>query len=529
MGRVTDISEFTGDVVEESGLIEIGTVNQEHSNDKDWFGSNEEEPEKPAAPVGKALEDDGSGYEDPTGDPDATEAAAPSMEGTVPETTAETAGETTEAAEEALQIFHDHDNDSETDLVAVDDTITLAQVSEGDTYQLYCEEEGDVIWGSSDPDIAEVDPVTGLVTFTGAEGEVEISAHLVESEESDTVTFSTAAAAPAAAEEEASGGIGSILPYILIGLLSLVIIIMMIQRSVEKKRREEARRRRNAKKRRNAEQGHTEVQTGPVAVPVEIPVEDAVAAIQPHAGVRSAVFQAIGARKDQQDSYGMTDPALYAQQGVLALVADGMGGLANGKAVSATLVNTFLADFRMMAERETPQDALMKLSINANQRINQMLVGADRSGSTLISCIVKDGCLYFLTVGDSRIYLYRGGALLQLNREHIYQEELAVKAVNCQVPISQVTGDRQAHALTSFFGNGSITHMDRNYEGIRLLPGDRVLLCSDGVFGTLTQAQMEYAMNNDVKTAADMLKDMVRDAGKPHQDNNTGLILEYLG
>ena len=265
------------------------------------------------------------------------------------------------------------------------------------------------------------------------------------------------------------------------------------------------------------------------AAPTAAPVEDTVTAVQPMSGIRAGVYQAIGARKDQQDSYGMTDPALYAQQGVLALVADGMGGLANGKAVSSALVNTFLGEFRGMVDRETPQDTLIKLSISANQRINQMLIGADRSGSTLVSVVIRDGLLYFLTVGDSRIYLYRGGALLQLNREHIYQEELAVKAVNCQVPLSQVTGDRQAHALTSFFGSGNITHMDRNYEGIRLVPGDRVMLCSDGVFGTLSQAQMERAMTNDVRTAAEVLKEMVLDAGKAHQDNNTCLILEYLG
>ena len=257
--------------------------------------------------------------------------------------------------------------------------------------------------------------------------------------------------------------------------------------------------------------------------------DDATYVSQPNAGVRSGVFQAIGARKDQQDSYGMTDPALYAQQGVLALVADGMGGLANGKAVSSALVNTFLGEYRNMGEYGKPHETLLKLAISANQRINQMLVGQDRSGSTLVSVIIRDGCLYFLTVGDSRIYLYRNGALLQLNREHIYQEELAVKAMNCQVPLSQITGDRQAHALTSFFGSGCINHMDRNYEGIRLVPGDRIMLCSDGVFGTLSQAQMEYALSKDVKTAAEMLKDMVREAGKAHQDNNTGIILEYLG
>jgi len=380
-----------------------------------------------------------------------------------------------------------------------------------------------VEWESSDETIATVDE-NGLVTFL-KEGNVTISAHQMSDDtEEASILCSSSVNFTVAAPEPAGFSLSSgIWPIILIVLLSVAIVILLIQRHIQEKRRKAAQKRRKQRKaQEHSEDEHTAVNLAAAA-------DDAEHVVQPHAGVRSAVFQAIGARKDQQDSYGMTDPALYAQQGVLALVADGMGGLANGKAVSAALVNTFLGEFRTIAEYGKPQDALIKLAISANQRINQMLIGQDRSGSTLVSVIVRDGCLHFLTVGDSRIYLYRGGALLQLNREHIYQEELAVSAVNCQVPISQVTGDRQAHALTSFFGSGTIKHMDRNYEGIRLVPGDRIMLCSDGVFGTLTQAQMEYALSHDVKTAADLLRDMVRDAGKAHQDNNTGLILEYLG
>ena len=247
------------------------------------------------------------------------------------------------------------------------------------------------------------------------------------------------------------------------------------------------------------------------------------------AGVAAAVHQHIGARKDQQDSYGVSDLNAYGTNGVLAVVADGMGGLANGAAVSSTLVHSLLSYFRQTSGKENTADMMLDMLTQANDQINRMLQGADRSGSTLVSAIIREGRLHFLTVGDSRIYLYRKGMLLQLNREHIYQEELAVKAVNHIVPLPQVTGDRQAHALTSYLGVGRLPHIDRNYESIKLEPGDRLLLASDGVFGTLSETDMEVALQGNLGQATEMMGQMILKANMPYQDNNTALVLEYRG
>lgn len=244
-------------------------------------------------------------------------------------------------------------------------------------------------------------------------------------------------------------------------------------------------------------------------------------------GIRAAYHQHIGARNDQQDSCTYSDPALYSQRGMLAVVADGMGGLANGKAVSSALVRIYDEGFHRAHPQQNSADLLLELAVRANAQVNRMLQGKERSGSTLVAALVKNGYLNFLTVGDSRIYLYRGGALIQLNREHIYQEELAVKAVNRAVPLNQVREDRQAHSLTSYLGIGRIPALDRNDEGIKLINGDRILLATDGVFGTLSAAQLETALAKSVNDAATMIGDMIRAADKPYQDNNTAVILEY--
>lgn len=286
------------------------------------------------------------------------------------------------------------------------------------------------------------------------------------------------------------------------------------------------------KKRRKSRTRPTSHPVTEVDYAIPAPVADPipVATMQSNAtGITAAVHHHVGARKDQQDSYGVSDLNAYATNGILAIVADGMGGLANGKAVSSNLVHGMLNYFRQTSGQENVPDMMLDMLTQSNDQINRMLQGADRSGSTLVSAIVRGGYLHFLTVGDSRIYLYRHGVLLQLNREHIYQEELALKAVNHIVPLAQVTGDRQAHALTSYLGIGRLTHLDRNYEGIKLEPGDKLLLASDGVFGTLSQEEMEEALRNGIGDATDIIGEKIRKANMQYQDNNTALVLEYHG
>ena len=339
-------------------------------------------------------------------------------------------------------------------------------------------------------------------------------------EETVTTTETQAPGGEQAAGFLSGGGLLYAALALILALIVCVVLLIIRKNNAEKKRRQ----RRKAKK---AQQGSRDDLITTRGVDPTLANAPMAAAVQQP--IVAAVHQHIGAREDQQDSYGASDLTAYPTTGVLAVVADGMGGLTTGAAVSSAQVRTFLEGFRRMAGQTQPQDMLLEMAIQANNYINQMLRGAERSGSTLVSAVVQDGYLHFLTVGDSRIYLYRAGTLLQLNREHIYQEELAVKAVNRLISIPQVSGDRQAHSLTSYFGIGNIPSIDRNYEGIKLVPGDRILLATDGVFGTLSQEEMEQALRGTVGEATQALGDRILEIDKPYQDNNTALILEYRG
>lgn len=244
--------------------------------------------------------------------------------------------------------------------------------------------------------------------------------------------------------------------------------------------------------------------------------------------VKASYIHGIGAREDQQDSYSLSDLSDQGQ-GIMAVVADGMGGLSNGSLVSGLLARSFKERHRTYSPSTPADEMLLECALYANAEVNQALIGAERSGSTLVSVIIKDSKLHFLTVGDSHLYLYRSGALILLNREHIYREELAVKALNRTAPLASVKGDRQSKALTSYFGIGNIPHIDRSCGGIKLMHGDRLLLCTDGVYGTLSEDQLNSSLSLPLKEAAAEIEECIKLADSPYQDNYTALILEYNG
>lgn len=251
--------------------------------------------------------------------------------------------------------------------------------------------------------------------------------------------------------------------------------------------------------------------------------------VTPKDSVSSAVVHGIGAREDQQDSYSISD-LTDQSRGVMAVVADGMGGLSNGSLVSGILAKTFRERFRTFSEGTPADDILIESALYANAEVNRALSSSGKSGSTLVSVLIRDGRLHFLTVGDSHLYLYRNGALLLLNREHVYSEELAVKAVNRMIPTERIKNDRQAKSLTSYFGIGNIPYVDRSsVNGIRLVKGDKLLLCSDGVYGTLSEDRLEDSLSLPITEAAREIDEGIRFADAPHQDNYTALILEYNG
>lgn len=231
-----------------------------------------------------------------------------------------------------------------------------------------------------------------------------------------------------------------------------------------------------------------------------------------------------GAREYQQDSFGVSDEKTFSATGLLAVVADGMGGLADGDRVSAALVETALDGFMYSQGQGTPEQVLLTLT---QWGVNRLLGPENyrKSGSTLVMGLIRGDLFSWISVGDSRICLYRNGQLLQLNREHDFKQKLILQAVNGEIPLQEVYTDKRSGGLISFLGMGQLEYIDLPVEPLRLLPGDKLVLMTDGVYNALKDSEIITALALDEDAAPEALHRAIQKKAFQDQDNYTAVIL----
>lgn len=233
----------------------------------------------------------------------------------------------------------------------------------------------------------------------------------------------------------------------------------------------------------------------------------------------------IGRRSGQQDSLGVT---AY-RGGILAVVADGMGGLADGDKVSQKIVLTMMQDGTSLAGGST-EGRLYQMVAHVNSEVNHMLGMSDqyKSGSTLVAVLVEEGNFQWISVGDSRLYLYRGQRLLQINREHVYEADLLQKAVNQEISFREIAQNPQKKSVSSFIGMGELKQIDGSMRPVTTRQGDRLLLMSDGVFNTLSEEEIcdVLSAGENAEQTARALENRVLACQNPKQDNFTAIIID---
>lgn len=262
--------------------------------------------------------------------------------------------------------------------------------------------------------------------------------------------------------------------------------------------------------------------------PVPITKETVEETVCPIPGISIGKIHDIGRRDYQQDSFGQT--AVLRNTGILAVLADGMGGLSGGERVSQKIVMEALTFGSTLQANQVPT-ALPGMVAGINRAVNQMLgpKGLYTSGSTVVSALITGNALRWISVGDSRVYLYRDGQLSQLSRDHDLLQDWMPDILEGKRSMAEALRDPNGRKLTSFIGMGELRHVDYNRTPIPLLPGDRVLLMSDGVYGTVSDAEMTAILRDcgSVQLAASHIGQRIMGAALPYQDNYTLIVLGY--
>lgn len=233
-------------------------------------------------------------------------------------------------------------------------------------------------------------------------------------------------------------------------------------------------------------------------------------------------------------------PAKHTEIGYVMAVADGMGGAAAGEVASGmalTLaVNLMLNAPNWGMKLDNPEfreEQLNKAKLRAQElfrRIDAALLEQGQTypslkgmGTTLTAARSVGDDLFTLHVGDSRAYLYRGKKLIRLTQDQTVAQRLADTG---EIEQHQVSSHWLRHTLTSVMG-GENGQLELEIRHARLMDGDRVLLCTDGLSDVVTDEQISETMSR-TEASADIcraLLDLALNAGAP--DNVTILCAHY--
>jgi len=241
-----------------------------------------------------------------------------------------------------------------------------------------------------------------------------------------------------------------------------------------------------------------------------------------------AAVQGIGTRETQEDAWALInaeDVTKIRSEGLLAIVADGMGGLEHGALASGLGIQTILEDFRQFDRSAFLAQQLKASLMHASEAVYGMLQGA--GGSTAIACMVFDEQLYYAGVGDSYLYLLRQGKLIRINREQNLLHQFYLERIRqgC-MDISEMSGVPQPQAVTGFLGIDQPEEPDWLCRAMPLMDGDVLLLCSDGIGAVLLPSEIcECIRIPDAKAAAEMLQQRILAKGYANQDNYTVVII----
>lgn len=252
----------------------------------------------------------------------------------------------------------------------------------------------------------------------------------------------------------------------------------------------------------------------------------------------SAARATVGARSGQEDAFrvwpaeGPLRPKASGD-GLLAVLADGMGGHAGGAVAGQTacamFTEVFVADGAPYEERlksalQASNEALAK-GVEQNSALRGM-------GCTLVAAWIDKSGLRWTSVGDSLLLLYRFPDVIRLNADHSLGSYLDEQVRQNRITASEARAAPNRNALRSALTGSKIDLIDLHGEPLDLHPGDWILLASDGI-GSLAGDELADVIyryrQSTPEEMADGLVGAVARKGVPEQDNTTVVAVRVEG
>lgn len=243
--------------------------------------------------------------------------------------------------------------------------------------------------------------------------------------------------------------------------------------------------------------------------------------------MKFTVFQdsRIGKRKSNQDRIGYC----YSRDAMLMVVADGMGGHLYGE-IAAHIAVQFITEAFQREAKPTLRDPLLFLSqsfIRAHHAIidyaeEKRLEDVPRT--TCVACIIQDNVACWAHAGDSRLYLIRQGKPLAQTRDHSRLQMLVDQGL---VSEEEIPTHPARNRIFSCLGGQHSPQVDFSRK-TPLQAGDYILLCSDGVWGMLDNAELiRILTTGEMSQSVARLMSRAEQAGGAHCDNLSLVALRW--
>lgn len=231
-----------------------------------------------------------------------------------------------------------------------------------------------------------------------------------------------------------------------------------------------------------------------------------------------------GGRAKNEDRMGYC----YTRASGLFAVADGMGGHPEGEVAAQMALQTLAASFQRDARPALAQplahleDALLAAHHQLLRYATERAL-IDTPRTTAVACVIQNQTVHWAYCGDSRLYLVRHGRLLVHTRDHSYsqlQESLSRLAVPGGQPVNR-------SVLFTCLGSPGRPIIDTGGP-ITLQTGDRLLLCSDGLWATLKDEEIVDGLaQRPLSESVPALVDEALRRGGARADNTTALAIEW--